>query len=74
MIYEYGQPWRNDIDRENEEIGRETCPTATLSTTNPTWTDMGAIPGQSINLGVKSTIERLAKIIKTAAQFYHVRE
>jgi hypothetical protein len=26
---------------ENRTIRRETCPSATLSTTNPTWTDLG---------------------------------
>jgi hypothetical protein len=41
MIYEYGEPWWNDIDRENQINWRETCPIATLSTTDPTWTDLG---------------------------------
>jgi hypothetical protein len=26
---------------ENRNTGRKTCPSATLSTTNPTWTDPG---------------------------------
>jgi hypothetical protein len=30
---------------ENEEIKRKTYPCATLSTTNPTWTDPVANPG-----------------------------
>jgi hypothetical protein len=30
---------------ENRSTRRETCPSATLSTTNPTWTDLGSIPG-----------------------------
>jgi hypothetical protein len=40
-IYEYGEPRRNDIDRENLRTRRKTCPIATLSTTNPTRTDLG---------------------------------
>jgi len=32
---------------ENRKTRRETCPSATLSTTNPTWTDPGANPGLS---------------------------
>jgi hypothetical protein len=28
-----------------EELGGKTCPSATLSTTNPTWTDPGSNPG-----------------------------
>jgi hypothetical protein len=28
-----------------EELGEKTCPSATLSTTNPTWTDPGSNPG-----------------------------
>jgi hypothetical protein len=30
---------------ENRRTRRKTCPSATLSTTNPTWTDQGANPG-----------------------------
>jgi hypothetical protein len=30
---------------ENRRTRRKTCPSATLSTTNPTWIDTGANPG-----------------------------
>jgi len=30
---------------ENRRTRRKTCPSATLSTTNPTWIDLGANPG-----------------------------
>jgi hypothetical protein len=30
---------------ENRNTGGKTCPSATLSTTNPTWTDPGSNPG-----------------------------
>jgi hypothetical protein len=30
---------------ENRSTRGETCPSATLSTTNPTWTDPGSNPG-----------------------------
>ena len=30
---------------ENRSIRGKTCPTVTLSTTNPTWTDPGSNPG-----------------------------
>jgi hypothetical protein len=30
---------------ENRSTRRKTCPSATLSTTNPTWTDLGSEPG-----------------------------
>jgi hypothetical protein len=33
------------IDRENRRTRRQTCPSATLSATNPTWIDLGANPG-----------------------------
>jgi hypothetical protein len=33
------------IDRENRRTRRKTCPSATLSTTNPTWIDPGANQG-----------------------------
>jgi hypothetical protein len=32
---------------ENRSTRRKTCPSATLSTTNPTWTDPGSNPGLS---------------------------
>jgi hypothetical protein len=31
----------DDTDRGNRRTRRKTCPSATLSTTNPTWTDLG---------------------------------
>jgi hypothetical protein len=42
LIYESGEPWLNDIDGGNWRTLRKTCPRATLSTTNLTWTDPGA--------------------------------
>jgi hypothetical protein len=33
--------WCNDTDKGNRSILRETCPSATLSTTNSTWTGKG---------------------------------
>jgi hypothetical protein len=30
---------------ENRSTGGKTCPSAILSTTNPTWTDLGSNPG-----------------------------
>jgi hypothetical protein len=42
VIYECGEPRWNDIDRGSRITRRKTCPSATLSTTNPTWTDPGA--------------------------------
>jgi hypothetical protein len=44
-IYEYEEPRWNDTDRENRITRRKTTPTATLSTTNPTWDDWGANTG-----------------------------
>jgi hypothetical protein len=39
VVYEIGEPWWNDIDRGNQRTRRKTRPSATLSATNPTWTD-----------------------------------
>jgi hypothetical protein len=41
VIYEYGEPRWNDVDRENRKTQRKTCSSCTLSTTNSTWTDLG---------------------------------
>jgi hypothetical protein len=35
----------NEIDRRKPTTRRKTCPSATLSTTNPTWTDPGSNSG-----------------------------
>jgi hypothetical protein len=35
----------NETDRGKPKTRRKTCPSATLSTTNPTWTDPGSNPG-----------------------------
>jgi hypothetical protein len=35
----------NEIDRGKPTTRRKICPSATLSTTNPTWTDPGSNPG-----------------------------
>jgi hypothetical protein len=35
----------NEIDRENRRTRGKTCPNATLSTTNPTWTEPESNPG-----------------------------
>jgi hypothetical protein len=40
--------WKATVEwywRENRRTRRKTCPSATLSTTNPTWTDLGVNPG-----------------------------
>jgi hypothetical protein len=39
MIYANGQRQWNDTDRDNRRSWRKTCPSDTLATTNPTWTD-----------------------------------
>jgi hypothetical protein len=35
----------NEIDRGKPTTHRKTCPSATLSTTNLTWIDLGSNPG-----------------------------
>jgi hypothetical protein len=43
--YKTVDPWRNNVDRgKPKNLGERNCPSATLSTTNPTWTDLGANP------------------------------
>jgi hypothetical protein len=39
------EQWQNDIDREKLKDLERTCPSVTLFTTNPTWTDLGMNPG-----------------------------
>jgi hypothetical protein len=44
--YEFGERrWNIILTGENGRTRRITCPSATLSTTNPTWMDPGANPG-----------------------------
>jgi hypothetical protein len=37
--------WQNSTDRETKGLKTETCPSSTLSTTNPTRTGLGSSPG-----------------------------
>jgi hypothetical protein len=39
------QRW-NDTDRGKQKDSEKTCPSATLSTTNRTWTNLGSSPGR----------------------------
>jgi hypothetical protein len=44
--YEFGERRSNDmLTGEHRRTRRKTCPSATLSTTNPTWIDQGVNPG-----------------------------
>jgi hypothetical protein len=44
--YEFGERrWNDILTGENRRTRRKTCPSATLSTTNPTWIEPGANPG-----------------------------
>jgi hypothetical protein len=44
--YEFGERrWNDILTGENRITRRKTCPSATLSITNPTWIDPGANPG-----------------------------
>jgi hypothetical protein len=56
-IYEYGESQWDDIDKVKAKNPKKTCPNATLLTTNPTWTDLGAI--LSLH-GEKSATNRLS--------------
>jgi hypothetical protein len=44
VIYEYREKGWNDSDRGNRRTLKRTYPRATLSTTDPTWTDSDANP------------------------------
>jgi hypothetical protein len=44
--YQFGERrWNSILTGENRRTRRKTCPSATLSTTNPTWIDPGANSG-----------------------------
>jgi hypothetical protein len=47
----------NEIDRGKPKYSGKTCPSATLSTTNPTWTDPGSNPGLRVG---RQTTNRLS--------------
>jgi hypothetical protein len=55
--YEFGERrWNDILTGENRRTRRKSCPSATLSTTNPTWIDPGANPGLR---GERSAINNL---------------
>jgi hypothetical protein len=41
----YGAPVEWNWEGKTEVLGGKTCPSATLSAINPTWTDQGSNPG-----------------------------
>jgi hypothetical protein len=51
------EQWWNDIFAGETEVLGENLPSATLSTTNPTWIDPGANPGRR---GERPAINRLS--------------
>jgi hypothetical protein len=57
MIDEYGEFCGMRIDRENWSTRKKNRPSATLSTTNPTWTDLSSNPYRRIG---KSAANRLS--------------
>jgi hypothetical protein len=44
-LHENGDAWWNGIDGGNRRTRRKICPSATLSATNPTWTEPGKNTG-----------------------------
>jgi hypothetical protein len=48
VIYEHGEPRWNDIDRVKPKNSGKTCPSATLFTTNSTWSDQAANPASAL--------------------------
>jgi hypothetical protein len=44
-LYDFGERrWNDILTGKNRRTRRKTCPSANLSTTNPTWIDPGANP------------------------------
>jgi hypothetical protein len=83
VIHECGGPRWNDIDTWNKRSRRKTCPSATLSTTNPTGNDPCANPGlrnerpatnrlshgtASHSISVKKTVGTLMKLCRPSLQ------
>jgi hypothetical protein len=76
--YEFGEwRWNDILTRENRRTRRETCPSATLSTTNPTWLD----PGENLGLrGERPATNHLSHstayitaIVRTSLSWEHIR-
>jgi hypothetical protein len=62
--------WWNDTDRGNRSTGRKTCPSATLYTTNHTWTYLAPNPGLR---GDKPATDRLTKTeTKINVNYIHI--
>jgi hypothetical protein len=68
VIHEYGELWCNDIDWQHVRTLRNTCPSATQSTTNPTWTDPGAHPGLRCE---RQVANRLGSLLEYATTILH---
>jgi hypothetical protein len=53
--------WNEEWQGKPKFSGEKTCPSATLSTTNPTWLDPGLIPGRR---GGKPATNRMSSVFK----------
>jgi hypothetical protein len=56
------------LTRENRSTLGETCPSATLCTTNPTWTDPGSKPGLR---GERTATNRLSHDTAFNSPYHH---
>jgi hypothetical protein len=63
--------WWNDDLQGKPKYSDKTCPSATLSTTNPTWIDPGLNPGRR---GRKPATNRLSYIAGLSLDSYYVLE
>jgi hypothetical protein len=60
-FFQVMEHWWNEIDRGKPKYsGEKTCPSATSSTTNPTWIDPGLNPGLR---GERPETNRLSQVI-----------
>jgi hypothetical protein len=62
----------NEIDRGKPTTRRKTCPSAILSTTNPTWTDPGSNPGLRSGRQVTNRLSHGTALSKFSFYFYEI--
>ena len=66
-----GAPVEWNWQGKTEILGGKTCPSATLSTTNPTWTDPGSNPGPR---GERPATNRLNHGTATTRALRHIKQ
>jgi hypothetical protein len=68
-----GAPMEWNSQNKNRSTRRETCPSATLSTANPIWTDLGSNPGPRGGRPATNRLQRGTAVARQLLKRHNIR-